>query len=1128
MLNRERTQRRGARRGIQRYKLRRRRLTDKLTELGMMPDRSMLTTMSAEELYGLRNRALTHKISLQEIGRIFYHLNQKRGYKSNRKTALKENQQETEYTGDIIARTVQLEKQKLTIGRYFHRRLLADAKVHDPNFRIKKTLFLREAYIKEFDAIWDRQQKYHPSILTEGNRKEIRDNIIYYQRRLKSQKGLVGNCRYEIHHKVAPKSSPLFQVFNLWQKLNNLVIENRDHEHVPIERSMKLKLVLQLEECESMSKTDVLKALGLIPTKHYSVNFDRLDGNKTRARIIKVLREGGLPEKTIGSMVQFDPLSGQLDKEPLYGLWHLLYSSEEPAKLIEKLMEKYAISRLTAEGLSEIKFTSEYGSLSSRAIRKLLPAMYEGMLYHDACKAVGYRHTDTRTKEEDETRELQDRINPIARNELRNPMVEKIGNQVAGLVNDILASKSYGRPDEIRVELARELKSNAKERAQNLERNRELEKINTAARNKLIEMGILKPSRSDIQKYRLWEETGNRSVYTGEMISFSDLFHSGRFDVDHIIPRALLFDDSYQNKAVIERSVNADKGNQTAYDYMKRQSDEKLANYVSIVNELYEREMITRAKRNRMLMTRQDIPEDFIERQLRETQYIAKEMHNRLQSVCRRVTTTTGSITSVLRNEWGLEDMMRQINIDSYRKQGRVVKEIDRATGKQREMILDWSKRDDHRNHAVDAIVIACTKPGMIRKLNTLNSTGSERDLPGTKAKQKDSWHIPVPWKGFRLQAEFAVRSILVSFSNRKRSVTWNKNLIRVQGEKRIAQLKKMGKEIIAKNGAHFLVQRTPTPRGSLHKETVYGQILQYKRVPLNKNFSAEQYVNLVHPHEARLVERHLTKYGNNIEDAMKAISKDPIYTDDTKTGRLDSVTVFQKSYVYRVPVQSLADKSKGNIDKVLSEVVDGHVRKMLRKHLEKFGFNAKLAFKDLENNPVWFDEERKIPIHTVRMIAHADDLVPLHHNDAGSPTDFVFTRNNHHSVIFKDQNGIVYERLVSFWEAVERARSGMPVIDRNPPPGHSFLYSMRINDMFVIGLDANGMDIFDAGNRQLVSRYLYRLQKISSCDYCFRHHIESKLDNEHALVRFQSLSALEKLFKVNINRLGEIVRVGE
>lgn len=168
-----------------------------------------------------------------------------------------------------------------------------------------------------------------------------------------------------------------------------------------------------------------------------------------------------------------------------------------------------------------MSFQEDYGSLSAKAIKKILPYLKEGNQYDVACDYAGYRHSrSSLTKDEIENKILKDKLEILPKNSLRNPVVEKILNQIVNLINTLI--DTYGKPDEIRVELARELKKNAKEREEltkSIARNtREHDEIRQLLRT---EFGMMNVSRNDIIRYKLYEElkdNGYKTLYSNEYI----------------------------------------------------------------------------------------------------------------------------------------------------------------------------------------------------------------------------------------------------------------------------------------------------------------------------------------------------------------------------------------------------------------------------------------------------------------------------------------------------------------------------------------------------------------------------------------------------------------------------------
>ncbi|MEJ5268354.1 MAG: type II CRISPR RNA-guided endonuclease Cas9, partial [Bacteroidales bacterium] len=253
--NQDRTTKRTQRRGYDRYQMRRKALTKVLIENDMFDPE--LFKLKALELWGLRSKAVNEQISLKELGRVLYHLNQKRGYKSARKVE-NEEKKDTKYVEEVKNRYDELKNQGITIGQKFYNELLRDS-----YYRIKEQVYPREAYIEEFDKIMAYQQKFYPQILTNEIIDKIRNDIIYYQRPLKSQKSLVSVCEFEgkwikiteskeifIGPKVAPRTSPLFQVCKIWETINNIEIKNKNGEKYKITIEKKNEIFQFLDNNE--------------------------------------------------------------------------------------------------------------------------------------------------------------------------------------------------------------------------------------------------------------------------------------------------------------------------------------------------------------------------------------------------------------------------------------------------------------------------------------------------------------------------------------------------------------------------------------------------------------------------------------------------------------------------------------------------------------------------------------------------------------------------------------------------------------------------------------------------------------------------------------------------------------
>lgn len=1108
------------------------------------------------------------------------------------------------YLGSISDRSKELYFSGQTVGQYKMSEL-----INNPNRSIKNQVFYRQDYLDEFERIWETQATFHKE-LTPELKHEIRDIIIFYQRPLKSQKKLVAYCELEskqvevevngkkkkvtIGQRVCPKSSPLFQEFRIWQQINNIQVSgyiipesqtdlfgnttaNKKGRRFLLQDEKEI-LFKELNLKEKMSKTEILKLL-FDNYKELDLNYKEVKGNTTLAKLFQayktIIEQSGhelnnLSNKSAGDIIDiihkiFDGLGFNTDilafdssiqgkafeKQPLYRLWHLLYSFEGDKsktgneKLIKKISDLYGFDKEYASILAGIVLEPEYGNLSAKAIRKILPFMKDGLEYSDACLYAGYRHSKrSLTKEEINSKQLADHIELLPRNSLRNPVVEKILNQMINVVNAVIVE--YGRPDEIRVEMARELKLNNVRREECIRTINKSTSENESYRKKLqTELeGMEYVSRKDIIKYRLYlelESNGFHTLYSNTFIPLEKLF-TMEFDVEHILPQAKLFDNSFANKTIEKRSVNQEKGDRTAYDYVYSKYHEKgLEDYKQRVEDLYKKGKISKTKRNRLLTQEQDIPKDFLNRDLSNTQYIARKACEILESVVKTVTTTTGSITSRLREDWQLVDVLKELNWNKYDKLG-LTEIIKGRDGQRIRHIKDWTKRNDHRNHAMDALTIAFTKPSFIQYLNNC-SARSDKNSIISKIEQKELYRTadgkikflpPMPIDEFRAEAKRHLENILVSTKAKNKVVTRNVNVTKT---KRTETNKREQVQL--------------TPRGELHNDTIYGRRKFYDtdNEKVNASFDVSKIMTVADKCYREALLKRLEQFDGDAEKAFtgkNSLEQNPLYVDELHTKKVPDMVKTVKFKTIYTQRKGISDKLK--IDKVL----DKRIRTILEERLAEFNGDAKKAFSNLDENPIWLNKEKGISIKRVTINSGLKDLIALHdkHDNNGrlildkdgrkQPSDFIYTDGNHHVAIFCDSEGNIQEHLVSFYEAVARAVQHLPVIDKNynKDKGWQFMFTMKQNEYFVFpnketGFDPKEIDLFNPDNYEVISRNLYRAQSLSSKDYVFRHHLETTVNYKKELrgitwKRITSLRNIRNIVKVRINHLGQIVDVGE
>ena len=1098
--NADRTARRTTRKGYDRYQLRRALLTQVLRQNGMLPERMDENVI---DLWKLRSDAATdgHQLTLPQIGRVLYHMNQKRGYK-HAKADDNGDSKQTKYVEAVNQRYTEIQEAKQTIGQHFYQELLS-SKVESGNgpyytFRIKDKVFPRAAYIAEFDQIMKVQRIYYPEVLTDEFIDTLRNRIIFYQRPLKSCKHLVSLCEFEMKPyktkdgkivyggpKCAPRTSPLAQLCAMWETVNNITLTNRNNEQYDFSLEERRQIVEHLCTHEALKLTDLYKILGITKKDGWyggKAIGKGIKGNATLNQLRKALngKYGEWLEMPIERIDAVDietaevfwQVSPKVEETPLFKLWHAVYSIQDADELAKTLRNKFGIDdQEVIDALCKIDFVKPgYANKSHKFIRRLLPYLMEGMMYSEACARIGIKHSNSMTAEERDARQLSDHIELLQKNALRQPVIEKILNQMINLVNRL--QQEYGPIDEARVELARELKQSREEREGAYRRNNQNERLNKEIAAKIEEMGI-RPSRSRIQKYKMWEESNHRCMYCGKTVILAEFLNGADVEIEHIIPRSILFDDSFSNKVCACRECNHEKGNMTALDYLETKPAAEVEAYKQRVDEAFKEGQISKTKRDHLLWHKSDIPTDFIDRQLRQSQYIAVKAVEILQNGIRQVWTSGGSVTDFLRHQWGYDEILHTLNLPRYRQVEDLTEIVHYEHAGQEhdeERIKNWSKRIDHRHHAIDALTVALTRQAYIQRLNSLNAEFTREEMlkeveeANTVYNEKKSllekWILEQPHFSVD-DVTHSVDGILVSFRAGKRVTT-------------------PARRAIYNGGKRTIVQRgLQVPRGALTEETVYG----------------------------KLGDRFVVKYPLN-HPSMKP-----------------------------------------------DNIVDPTIRALVQKRVAERG---KDAFKE----PLYSAEGMEIMSVRCYTSLSEGSVVPVKKDEQGRNIGCAKKGNNHHIAIYQDKDSQYHEMVVSFWDAVERKKYGIPVVITNPrvvwdsmdkelpqeflkklpEDGWKYILSMQENEMFVLGMEDDEFnDAVESQNHAVLSKHLYRIQKLTSHDYFLRYHTETKVDDKYegvekgsvvssmlgALVRIQSLGSLLSKFphKVKIDIMGRIAK---
>ena len=663
--------------------------------------------------YRLRDLAVSGPITPFELGRALYHLGQRRGYLSNRKS-----QGDDDDQGVVVSQIGELDDEKgpLTIGSHFSRNV-------DPHVqRIRRRYTGRSQYHDEFEKIREVQSPHHS--LSESDWKKIHD-AIYFQRPLKSQKHLIGRCELEPQgrkwkYRRCPLALNVAQEFRLLQKVNDLRVTTGDRTNSPLSEDERAKLIEALRIQGDLSWAAVKKLLKLPAKDKTKFSLEEWDtkgivGHRTNAKMIAVFgdRWAEMPQE------QRDAIT--LD----------VVHYRKPEALKKRAMSAWGLSEEAAELLTKTHPEDDHASHSRQALTKLIegsdkqPGMKDGASYSTVRKAL-YPDRFSAGKS---YRSLP----PVNewKQDIRNPAVIRALTELRKVINSLI--RKYGKPERIRIELARDIRNSRQKRKDIWRKNEENRKRREkAAAAMLNECGISKPLRRDTEKWLLAEECNRECPYCGKAINMKQLMgDDAAFNIEHIYPRRFL-DDSYFNKTIACRTCNDKKGDLTPAQAF---SGSQLEAILQRVERFQGSARDVKLKRFRTELP----PSDFAERQLNDTRYNSRMAAEYLGLLYggrndgqghQRIYTPNGQLTASIRGKWHLNDLLS----------GTSEKE-----------------REDHRHHAIDAIVVAFLDQQMIHQLE---SSAEEAEKVHDRHFFKSvSW----PWTDFKNSVAYAIEDIRVS-----------------------------------------------------------------------------------------------------------------------------------------------------------------------------------------------------------------------------------------------------------------------------------------------------------------------------------------------------------------------------
>lgn len=1183
-------------------------------------------------LYYLRTKALHAPITREELAWVLLSFNQKRGYQLARGefekdgiTPKKDREGGNKYSirapkeDDWALRKKRTEHQisesGLTVGAFIYKHLR-----EQPSEKIRGEYVHtidRILYKEELRAILAEQSKYHPELndkmvfeacanelyprndnhrahlLTKDLSHLIIEDILFYQRPLKSKKSLIDDCPFEKRSyvdkdtgeiktkalKCVPKSNPLYQEFRLWQWISNLRIYDRETDREVTEQYLareedRVRLYDWLSVRKAVKQEDLMKDfLGIKKPKDKGAPYplrwnyveDKPEGypaGETRAALLTALQKAGIDHSLI------------LDPSIEYRLWHLLYSVTDRSEL-ESALKKWSLGEAFVEHFLRIKpFESSYGAYSEKAIKKLLSVMRSGKYWsaEAVCPYVGKRLANIATGREEQAlvermsksaplpqdinachglslwqasylvygrhseaseqerwttpAQMQAHIRSIRHNSLRNPVVEKVVLETLRVVHDIW--QQVGSIDEIHVEMGRDMKATADERRRIQERQLQNEATNIRLRSLLVELeanndGRLKcqevrsyspihqdllriyeegalatlsekdkdyddiikisrqaqPSSSDLQRYRLWLEQRYRSPYTGRFISLTQLF-TRAYEVEHVIPKSLYFDDSLNNKVICETEINKAKGNSLGHPFITEHGGEifqteahgpvavlKPEEYEQLVNTTFAGDKF---KRKRANLLSDDLPEAFAQSQLNNTRYITRVITSALAPIVREenekealpkhLIVCSGKITDQLKRDWGLQDVWNALVFPRFDRLNKLtdsdafghweIKEGKRVF--QTQMPIDLQKgfqkkRIDHRHHAMDALVVACTTRTMIQYLNNEAAGNSELRYQLRAKLKVEKYRLGKPWSTFTQDAKRALQQVVVSFKQNHRIITRTSNRYTHydgQGKKQLVQQ--------VSGGDRWAIRK------SLHEDTVYGRVNLHRQisVPLNKGLElAFKQPDCVVDQDLRQYILGLIRRGAGLTQLKAHFKK----LDKKWNGQdLSTITVWQWSDDNEPLV---ATRKSLSPDIKIKDITDTAIQKILTNYLNAKGGKAEIAFSpegvaELNANiALYNDGHAHQPIRKVRIYEPLGARYQV--GEKGNrKKKWVKTAKgtNLFFAIYADAKGKRSFCTPTLREVIERKKQGLPPVSLINEKGENLLFTLSPHDLVYVPTD--------------------------------------------------------------------------
>jgi len=686
--------------------------------------------------------------------RLSWHMNQRRGFRSNRKTDRKDNEKGKIAEGSKRLQALLEETHARTLGEFLWSKHRGTPRTRQATrIRVEgegaKALYAfyptREMVRAEFEELWTKQANFAPDRYTDALHDQL-SAIIFRQRDLKPPK--IGVCTFETDEKRLPKALPSVEARSIYERLAHLRLSTGPVNERPLTKPERDAIASALMSGKNLTFKAIRKALK-VPS-HVRINYEEagevgIDGAATAKFLSKSDHYGpGWLALPFGQRDQF--------------VAKLLDEADED-RLVERLAAEDGLTDNAARRCATIPLADGYGRLGATANREVLEALIREcdddgrvVTYAEAVRRAGERigrpwhHSDERDGEIMDRLPYYGRIlqrhilpgsgEPDEKDEaarygrIMNPSVHIGLNQLRKVVNGLVAE--FGHPDQIAVELARELKLNREQKERIDRENRTNRGLNEKRILELAKLGERDTPENRV-RLRLFEEQARANdgvaqcPYTGRTIGITELF-TADVEIDHILPVSLTLDDSMANRILCRREANRLKRRQTPFQAFGSSSE-----WPDILARVSRYAPNRRWRFKPDALERHGNQQDFLARQLNETKHLSRLAKIYLGKICNpdRIWVTPGTLTGLLRGKWGLHSILSDDN---------------------------FKNRADHRHHAIDAVVIGALTLGVVQRIAHEAGRAEERDLERVFAE------IPTPFDEFRDHVRDRVHAVTVSY----------------------------------------------------------------------------------------------------------------------------------------------------------------------------------------------------------------------------------------------------------------------------------------------------------------------------------------------------------------------------